>query len=221
VPPEFFDAAVDDETLWAELRTTYGATPVDGFLSARKKFIGAVARTMRSQPDSVEQKTMRHILKFGRSSYLAQGSFNEFLHEYAWHYRADEPLRVHLGNIIWAWNRQYWINDHRRLAAQEEDSSEPFLDKKQFARKFGPNPREYIDSVLERMGLRYRFKIPSRIYDESYDVDLYDPTSPDEYVGFEALSSGEQILVSAGAAALQGNGQRIGTHATTKDALAG
>src|SRR3990170_7229966 len=101
-------------------------------------------------------------MKFGKSRFLATGDFSDFLHEYAWHYRADEPLRVQVGSIIWAWNRQFWINDHRRLSEKEAEVGEHSLDEKQFVKKFGPNPRDYIDSLLKRMGLRYTLKSPSR-----------------------------------------------------------
>ncbi len=126
---------------------------------------------------------------------IEQGEFFDLYRPFTY---KNDFLPSQLGKVIWDYYVQHQQNELREYQNKEKGKKVSFLSESDFKKRFGEDPVVVINDILETFdSLDYRLRSP-----EGEDVflpfqlKLIHKDLADLEIGFEALSSGERILMS-------------------------
>jgi ABC-type iron transport system FetAB ATPase subunit len=110
----------------------------------------------------------------------------------------NDFLPQQLGKIIWGYYLQYKQNVVNRHENIVEGKDVPFLTDEEFYAKYGEKPWEVMNEILMSFGsLDYKVLSPEgKNMFGSYQLQLVHKDNPELEINFDALSSGEKILMS-------------------------
>ena len=176
-PLDELDLSKTDTLAVQQLRSVVNSELKDSF---------AGNETRRRTVEGIEARTERLLVELGRQEIVDYASILSFV---------DDPLRQQLSRVFLAYQWAWEANDYARYRAEDERGDAPtYLTDEEFQQQYGPPPWDLVNDLLVDQDVDLEV-VPPPPQADPYDVELrqrHEGTA----VGFEELSSGEQMLIA-------------------------
>lgn len=123
---------------------------------------------------------------------------DEFIQKYKPFVFKNNFLPNQLGKIFWDYHEKYTQNSIREFENEKKGKTHKVLTDSEFISIHGEKPWDLVNKILETFDtMQYRVNSPEEVgYFESYQLKLIHTGKENLQIDFNALSSGEKILMA-------------------------